>query len=105
MSKAAVIRRLSDEGLTAAEIVAKTGYVHQYVWRTLDKAKKLPWQRHEAAITDMTPPLDVAYYPPTGGADVASVAISGNGRYVSFFWRTPGSTPEFTLATLYRRDR
>ncbi|MET0337157.1 MAG: hypothetical protein ABW063_05275 [Caulobacter sp.] len=72
MSKAAVIRRLSDEGLTAAEIVAKTGYVHQYVWRTLDKAKRLPWQRQEAMITDMTPPLDVAYYPPTGGADVGA---------------------------------
>ncbi|WP_369059874.1 hypothetical protein ABOZ73_00585 [Caulobacter sp. 73W] len=72
MSKAAVIRRLSDEGMTAAEIVAKTGYVHEYVWRTLDKAKKLPWQRQEAAITDMTPPMDVAYHPPMGGVEIGA---------------------------------
>ncbi|MDG2522208.1 hypothetical protein P7B02_11715 [Caulobacter segnis] len=63
MSKAAVIRRLADEGLNPAEIVARTGYVHQYVWRTLDKSKKLPWQQAQAQITDMSPPLDAARYP------------------------------------------
>ena len=44
-------------------------------------------------------------YGPNGFADFTSLAISGNGRYVSYFWRTPGSTPEYSIATLYRRDR
>ncbi len=68
MSKAAVIRRLADEGLSAAEIVAKTGYLHQYVWRTLDKSKKLPWQLEAAPVTDVTPPMDVAYHSYPAGA-------------------------------------
>jgi hypothetical protein len=41
---------------------------------------------------------------PTGGG-VSYVAISADGRYVSFFWERATSTPELRADTLYRRDR
>jgi hypothetical protein len=52
-----------------------------------------------------------ASQPPAGGlpaggvVNIGSISISGDGRFVSFFWSSPGPTPEFRTQTLYRRDR
>jgi Tol biopolymer transport system component len=44
---------------------------------------------------------------PSGGAvqDFTALAISTGGRFVSFFWQSPGSDPDLPTKTLYRRDR
>lgn len=53
-----------------------------------------------------------ASQPPAGGfpangavQSIGALAISTGGRFVSFFWRSPGSDPDFPTKTLYRRDR
>jgi hypothetical protein len=44
-------------------------------------------------------------FPPSGAVQSSgALSISTGGRFVSFFWQSPGSVPDLPWKTLYRRD-